>query len=397
MKTKQLSEGWNEKKISEFTKVITGGTPSTMRKEYWERGDIPWLPSGDLKDKPIKSAHIFITKDGLKNSAAQIMPKKSVLIALTGATTGQTALLEIEASANQSVTVILPSKEHIPEFLFYYLRTIRNKILSQTYGGAQPHISQGFVKNLIIQLPPLKVQKAIVSILEKVESLKKKREQANKLADEYLKSVFWGMFLKDRNNFEEVELGDVCEINPKKSEIEKVDRDTNISFVPMEDMGEHNIYFEPKRIKKINEVYSGYTYFKEKDILLAKVTPCFENGKSGIARGLKNNIGFGSSEYHVLRVSKNILPELVYYFISSGSFINSGKTQLTGTGGLRRLPRSYVANFKIPLPPLQLQQKFASIVEQVEKLKEKQKQSKEEINTLFDSLMQKAFRGELVG
>jgi len=101
-----LPEGWKVKKVKEFAEVITGGTPSTSIEEYWKDGAIPWLPSGDLKNCNIKSASKFITKIGLDNSATKIMPIKTVLIALTGATTGQTGMLEIEACANQSVTGI---------------------------------------------------------------------------------------------------------------------------------------------------------------------------------------------------------------------------------------------------------------------------------------------------
>ncbi|MBU4086256.1 MAG: restriction endonuclease subunit M/S, partial [Nanoarchaeota archaeon] len=83
----------------------------------------------------------------------------------------------------------------------------------------------------------------------------------------------------------EVELGEICELNPKKSEISESE-DLEVSFVPMADVKEHQIYFNPRETRQIKEVYTGYTYFKENDVLLAKVTPCFENGKSGIAKNL---------------------------------------------------------------------------------------------------------------
>ena len=94
---------------------------------------------------------------------------------------------------------------------------------------------------------------------------------------------------------------DVCEINPKKSELGDMPMDTEVSFVPMADIREHSMGFCAKQTKPIADVFSGYTYFGENDVLIAKVTPCFENGKSGIAHGLKNGIGFGSSELFVLR------------------------------------------------------------------------------------------------
>src|ERR1035437_2746789 len=111
---------WKNFKIKDFAEVITGGTPSTTVKEYWENGDIPWLNSGELNEDIVVKSDNFITKLGLEKSAARLMPQDSVLIALTGATTGVVGYLTIEACANQSVTGILPSKRHHPKYLYYY-------------------------------------------------------------------------------------------------------------------------------------------------------------------------------------------------------------------------------------------------------------------------------------
>lgn len=155
-----------------------------------------------------------------------------------------------------------------------------------------------------------------------------------------------------------VKLGDVCEINPKKSQIVNLDTNTKVSFVPMECINRDTIYFKHKEEKALADVYNGYTYFEDDDVLIAKVTPCFENGKSGLAKGLTNRIGFGSSEFMVLRASKLILPEFLYSIISSNMFIENGKDKMTGTGGLKRLPKEYVENLQMPLPPLDIQEEI---------------------------------------
>lgn len=152
-----------------------------------------------------------------------------------------------------------------------------------------------------------------------------------------------------------MELGDLCEINPKKSEVK--DKDFEVSFVPMSDVSEQDYYFEPKQTKKINEVYKGYTYFAENDVLLAKITPCFENGKSAIARKLKNGIGFGSTEFIVFRANDKTIPEWIYNFIANTGFIDEGKNHMTGSAGQRRLNIDFVRTYKIPLPSLEIQKK----------------------------------------
>jgi restriction endonuclease S subunit len=189
-----------ELKISEFADVVTGGTPSTSVKEYWENGKIPWLNSGELNKGYIYNAENFITEAGLKNSSTKMMPANTVLIALTGATCGLSAITKIEACANQSVTGILPSNNHIPEYLFHYLRRQRQRILDKAWGNAQPHISQAFVKNFKVPLPPLPDQLHIANILSKAENLIAQRKESIRLLDEFLKSTFLEMFGDAVNN-----------------------------------------------------------------------------------------------------------------------------------------------------------------------------------------------------
>src|SRR5687768_8712810 len=96
-----------------------------------------------------------------------------------------------------------------------------------------------------------------------------------------------------------VKISDACIINPPKSEVKGL-KGLDVSFLPMADLNENKLSFNPKQIQKIENVFQGYTYFKDGDVLLAKVTPCFENGKAGVAKSLVNGIGFGSSEFIVL-------------------------------------------------------------------------------------------------
>lgn len=164
-------------------------------------------------------------------------------------------------------------------------------------------------------------------------------------------------------NWQMVELGKVCDINPKKSEIKNMPESMDVAFVPMSDINENNISFSHKETKKLSEVYSGYTYFKNGDVLLSKVTPCFENGKAGLASNLTNGIGFGSSEFYVLRAKESVLPQWVYICIKEPKFQEQGKNSMTGTGGLQRIPKDFIQNWKIPLPDLKTQHQIISEIE----------------------------------
>ena len=165
-----------------------------------------------------------------------------------------------------------------------------------------------------------------------------------------------------------VRIGDICTINPRKSQLADLASDTCISFVPMADLNEYRIVFKPREKKRLAEVTTSYTYFEDNDVLLAKVTPCFENGKAGIARGLLNGLGFGSSEFYVLRPGQVVLPEWIYFSVTHPLFRNTAIAQMTGTGGLQRVPRNYVEDFKIPLPPLDVQKEIVAEIEGYQKV-----------------------------
>jgi len=175
------------------------------------------------------------------------------------------------------------------------------------------------------------------------------------------------------NIFPLVKLGEICTVNPRKNQLDGKPLDTRVSFVPMADLNEHHMAFQPRDEKQLSEVSASYTYFEDNDVLLAKVTPCFENGKAGIARGLSNGIGFGSSEFYVLRSKGQVLPEWIYFCVMHPLFRDAAVAQMTGTGGLQRVPRDYVENFQIPLPPLELQKKIVAEIEghqrEIERLK----------------------------
>ena len=163
-------------------------------------------------------------------------------------------------------------------------------------------------------------------------------------------------------------VGEICTINPRKSELSEFSSDTKVSFVPMADLNENQITFFAKEHRALGEVGANYTYFTDNDVLLSKVTPCFENGKAGIARNLKNGIGFGSSEFFVLRSSERVLPEWIYFCVTHPIFRQSGINNMTGTGGLQRVPRKFIDEFEIPLPPLEVQQEIVAEIGSYQKV-----------------------------
>lgn len=168
-----------------------------------------------------------------------------------------------------------------------------------------------------------------------------------------------------------VPIAAVCDINPRIKSEEKPPDDALVTFVPMSAVDENTATIAQPEIRKYSEVSKGYTYFKPNDVLFAKVTPCMENGKAAIARDLENGLGFGSTEFHVLRPSELILPEYLLLFIQQPSFREFAKSSFIGTGGLQRVPPGFFRRASLPLPTIIEQKRIVGIFQEVEQINKK--------------------------
>ena len=108
--------------------------------------------------------------------------------------------------------------------------------------------------------------------------------------------------------------------------------------------------------RPLEEVYDGYTYFRENDVVVAKITPCFENGKGSLATGLINNIGFGTTEFHVMRSTENISPDYIFYLTICHPFRSIGTSEMLGAGGQKRIPEDFIKDFRLGIPRIEEQE-----------------------------------------
>lgn len=385
-------------KVEDFAQVITGGTPSTKNKAYWEDGHIPWLNSGELNQEIIVSSRNHITSIGLEKSAAKLMPKDSVLIALTGTTTGVVGYLTFEACANQSVTGILPSEKHFPKFLFYYLKSIRPQVLNDAYGGAQPHISQGYVKQLKIPLPPLEEQKKIAAILEATDNYRQKTKALIDKYDQLTQSLFLDMFGDPVTNpkgwivvrFDQL----VSEECPLTYGIvqpgDEVENGTPC-VRPVDLKTQYVDSFDLKRIDPEISLKFKRTILKGGEILLSV------RGSVGVisiaALSLKNtNVTRGIVP---IWFDENLANKLFFYFLYKTNSIQRRLAELSKGATLIQLNLKDLRELPLIKPSLELQNLFAERVEQIEKQKQQAEASLVKAEELFSSLLQRAFKGEL--
>ncbi|BCD68813.1 restriction endonuclease subunit S [Nitratiruptor sp. YY09-18] len=164
---KDADDSWEITTIGKELHTVLGGTPSTSKPEYWD-GDIPWINSGEVNRFRIDSPTKFITKLGLEKSNTKLLPKGTTVIAITGATLGQTSLLEIDSCANQSVVGIIPNERLCKEFVYLWAKfKIREIILNET-GGAQPHINKNDINETELIIPPKIYLKSKIPYLRKL-------------------------------------------------------------------------------------------------------------------------------------------------------------------------------------------------------------------------------------
>lgn len=186
-----------------------------------------------------------------------------------------------------------------------------------------------------------------------------------------------------------VPLGEVCEINPAPDF--DLREDSACTFVPMDAVDDWSAQIVKLATRPFREVFKGYTSFAENDVLLAKITPCMENGKCAIARGLRDRIGFGSTEFHVLRASKHVLPEWLFYFWRLPETRWNAERSMTGTAGQKRVPSSYLERIKIPLPDLPEQNRIAGALERADRLRRTRRNAIELSDTFLPAVFLELF------
>ena len=195
-----------------------------------------------------------------------------------------------------------------------------------------------------------------------------------------------------------VRLGEVCEINPSRPKNFTRSSETPTSFIPMAAVDEKTGTIAKPEVVPYSKVSKGYTYFEENDVLFAKITPCMQNGKHVIARNLIDGIGFGTTEFHVLRSKKEVLSEWIYFFIRQPYFLREATAYFTGAVGQQRVPESFLSNYIIPLPPMEEQKHIAlriqELMQEVERARTACERQLEAAKALPAAYLREVFEGE---
>lgn len=390
----------------------------------------------DFDDFGIEADHVFMTAENY--SAKHELQKNDILFARTGATVGKTYFYDGSIGkaifAGYCIRFRFDENKVMPKFVYWYTKT--DTFLSWVNGiqrpSGQPNINKEEYKSYKILVPSRSKQEQLSSYMDiALAKHNKMLYQADRLLSECKDSVFSFLNLHFReykpalysankledirelgiycnphsdylndvfsklraNNFFAGHLEDFVEINPKTSRAGLQDK-SDVSFVPMTAVTEktNQVVYE---LKTYSEVKTGFTIFKKNDLLWAKITPCMQNGKSFVASDMPTDIGFGSTEFHVLRVRnpKRVYMPYLWVIFSNEHILEAAQGMFGGSAGQQRVPDTFLKKFPIVLPPYEVQVELADqVLEGLKKAKEMRAKAEYDWQTA-----RKQFEKELLG
>lgn len=399
----EVPQNWDIVQFRRCTS-LNQGLQIPQEQRFYEYGENRYLY---ITIKYLNSEKTDIDKEFIENpNKSVICNKDDILLARTGAT--GIVITDVEGVYhNNFFKVKYDRRKFIKKYLVYYLSQSSIQEHFKLVAGTTtiPDLNHGEFLSTKVIIPSIDIQSNIVNFLDKklseIYDLIADKEKLITLLKEKIQAIITEAVKKGLNpnvnmkdsgvewigeipeQWKIYRLKEVCLINPNKSEINK-SAEIEVTFIPMENIISSGV-IDISITKNLSDVYNGYTYFKEGDIVVAKVTPCFENGNIAIAKGLTNKIAFGTTELHVLRANSIVSNKFIYYLLQSNRFRLEGISSMYGVAGLKRIPAEFIKNFKGGIPDIKEQKEIANFLDkkiveinalkvdiesQIEKLKE---------------------------
>lgn len=426
----KVPENWVWVRSGHVAKWGSGGTPSRKRLEYYG-GDIPWIKTGELNDGIVNASEETITEEGLQNSSAKIFPKGSIVIAMYGATIGKLGILGIDAATNQACAVGQPYDFLNSKYMFYYFLARRSDLIVLGKGGAQPNISQTIIKDFPFALPPLNEQKRIA---KKVERLFAKIDGAKRLIEEVKESfelrraaildkAFKGQLsTNDPNEKSMLEIPDVItekDLIPKEEQLYEVPKNwvwvrlgsflppmetrdpaklefENFMYVDIDSIDNNKFEIrEPKIIEIENAPSRAKRRIDKGDVIISLVRPYLRN----VARILSNDPRLvASTAFYVCKSNTITETNYLYYYLIT-SFVTNYLNARTKGHNAPSVRKSDFLEIPIPIPPIEEQKRIAdklnNFFNNLEIKQELVLEVEQKLDLIKQSILNKAFRGEL--
>jgi type I restriction enzyme S subunit len=398
-----MSGGYPKVKLSEVLSIIERPVAPKSGVNYRQLGVKLWGQGAYERD--------ILEGSNTRYTSLFQVEKDDVVVNKIWARNGSVAVVQPELSgcyvSSEFPTFVTDKLKLLPKWMD--LLTKSERFWSQCNEKSQGTSGKNRIKpeqflQIEIPLPPLDIQRRLIEYIyglnKNAMSVFKLQNEVTLFLDNILNSDFQITLKngKEKKNWEYDKLSNFVHVNPKRDAIHLGIND-EVSFVPMRAVDDYSGRIIWPEIRKLSEVTKGYTFFKENDVIFARITPCMENGKSAIAKNLINGIGFGSTEFIVLRSNGRILPEWLHYIIRSKDFKQNAEANFKGTAGQQRVPITFISNVKIPVPPINEQKKlidyFNNINYSLDHIKKINRGMLAEIKAFIPSVLNRAYMGEL--
>lgn len=419
----KLPENWCWTRIGMVSNFERGITfPAAAKEAAPTEDNIPCLRTANVQENLEIDDMIYVNRDFMKGNIAKLVRENDIIMSSANSRelVGKSSLVtHIPFPMTFGGFVLnIRAKEMSSKYLFYFLRHefLAGKFIgesSQTTNIA--NINTTTLGNYEIPLPPLPEQQRIVDRIESLfTKLDEAKEKAQAVLDSFetrkaaiLHKAFTGeLTAKWREehgvrmeSWEQCSLSDVCTVNPKKVDTKDLPDELEVSFFPMSALSEIYGEITDPQTRLLKEVRSGFTNFSEGDVVFAKITPCMENGKSAVVGKLVNDIGYGTTEFFVLRCSDRLYNRFLYHLVRDKLFRDKAKAVMTGAVGQQRVPKRYLETYKLNLPKFNEQREIVRILDgffaREQSAKEAAEAVLDQIELMKKSILARAFRGEL--
>lgn len=421
--------------LSDLAETTSGGTPARSVSDYYG-GRIPWVKSGELNDGLISQAEEFITEEGLRNSSAKIYPKGTLVVALYGATVGKTGILTVDAASNQAVCAVIPrTKEITTRFLYWFFRYKRPEFLNNSFGGAQPNISQRILRETKLPLPSIEVQGHICEFLEaverrqnglesidlpnlpyqfseiyrtvarieelaaRIEEARELRRRASEEAGALLSSYSEELFNKCSCNFTFIE--SCCNVKGgiQKSS-ERAPGANPRRYITVAHVQRNWIdASDPRYFEVSDEELEKWRLFPGDVLVIEGNGSADQIGRTALFRG---EIDDCVHQNHVIRIrpnQKKVLPDYLNEYLNSPLGQKQMRERSRTTSGLFNLSVGRIKNIEVPLPSVEAQRELVlrlqAMNSKLDFIHRLQSETSAELDALMPAVLDRAFRGEL--
>ena len=379
---------WKTYKISDIGRIVTGKTPKTSIQENYG-GDIPFLtPSDDLSGKYSPKTSKTLTQVGLSEVKNCLLPANSICVSCIGSDLGKVVKVTQPTVTNQQFNSIIPNCDFDADFV-YYLMTIVGKqlnYLSKT-STVVPIINKTQFSNFEVRVPSLEEQRRIAGILGAIDDKIENNRRINTNLELQAQALFDKIFFDDMDA-ERNPLSDYANINPTRT----LRQGVVARYIEMANLPTKGSFPSDWSYKS----YGGGCKFANGDTIMARITPCLENGKTAYIDFLEEQeVAFGSTEYIVISAKSGYCPALFYFLARNKEFVDYAVGHMNGSSGRQRVGGVDIANFPMPHISLEDSNKFAEIAMPIMDVIRNNSLENRQLATLRDTLLPKLMNGEI--